>query len=481
MKKMKTTLATAAALAAASTQLFAQNTKEDTITFSLTEQGQASVSSSATANNAGTWFTQTTLKDGTVAGVGPTHYKTSSHKLTQVDILHSIGIVLHGSPSYYSAQAKLVLVQGELSGFFNITPDLAASAADTNIDTTPVEGFDGVFATDDGDADTSLAAGGNSLYAQLATGRHFAVVPSGSSTSGSATWGAYPPGHMQPWGQIYVKDPTKGTAECENVTYFFSLTVQECYDCFYMNSFISDANFSFVESKGNSGPPCCSLGSYMIGKGVDKYYLTLSFDNTENNPYLDPTKTDRYVGVTGLNPDANFGVNGGVDGISPDFLTFADSISSQLGRPSPYEMRFTLNGIVTYSWNLNLVNSGDVAPEFVGTATYPCTGYGYIGLICQLLTGSASFAERVVKTSTCCLGDDWYNSWYGIGAYADYNLKDDGQNFNAYLDYIDLPQATPLNVQASLTYHQGFDETYEPWYVESAEFLNGYYWSNSTE
>lgn len=186
MKKMKTTIAATIALAAcASTQLFAQpspNVKSDTITFSLTEQGQASVSTSASALNAGSWLTQNLNKDGSVAGVGPLHYKTTSKKLTQADIIHAIGIVLHGSAGYYSSQAKLVLVQGELSGFFNITPDLAASTADTNLyfgdslvkpKVTGTSSLDGTFTTGDTDTDTGLQSGLDSLYAQLATGRHF--------------------------------------------------------------------------------------------------------------------------------------------------------------------------------------------------------------------------------------------------------------------------------------------------------------------
>ena len=114
---MKKTLITAVALAAcAGTQLFAQNAKEDVITFALTGQAQTSVSDS-TANNQGGW----TLPLGTAA----TFYKTSSYKVATADILKAIGIVLHKSAGFYSSKAQLVLVQGELSGFFNLTEELA--------------------------------------------------------------------------------------------------------------------------------------------------------------------------------------------------------------------------------------------------------------------------------------------------------------------------------------------------------------------
>ena len=199
-------------------------------------------------------------------------------------------------------------------------------------------------------------------YARLATGRHFLPVPweSYANDAGTAfaTTGEYPPGHMQPWGQIYVKDAGHGTRRktrsCENVTFFFNMCVEECYDCFYLSSFISQADFQ--EKPGSqTGPPCCTSPGLLLGKGVDKYFLQLSFDNTVNNPFLNPaletnTITDDdtdveyfydYVGFTGLVPSV-----GVADGTTPDLLPYVDSIKSQLGRPSPYETRFTLDGIV---------------------------------------------------------------------------------------------------------------------------------------
>src|ERR1035441_4873675 len=75
MKKMKTTILTAVALAACvSTQLFAQN-KEDVITLSLTGQEQVSVSTSATVKNAGNWPD------------GPKYYKTGTTKVTDKDVI----------------------------------------------------------------------------------------------------------------------------------------------------------------------------------------------------------------------------------------------------------------------------------------------------------------------------------------------------------------------------------------------------------
>ena len=106
---MKRILITAFTLAAcAGTQLFAQNVKEDILTFNLTRAYQMSVSDSTSANNNGLWTAP------------PTVYKTGSTKLNTADILRAIGVVLYGNPNAYSSSAKLVLVQGELGGFFGL-------------------------------------------------------------------------------------------------------------------------------------------------------------------------------------------------------------------------------------------------------------------------------------------------------------------------------------------------------------------------
>jgi len=411
---MKKTLITAVALAAcAGTQLFAQNAKQDVIAFSLTRWAQLSVSTS-TAANAGNWSD------------GPTIYKTTSYKIATADVIQAIAIVLHGNAGYYGTRSQLVLVQGELGGFFGYP---YVGTLDNN-DTT------------DGD-NIRLATGRNSTYNPIT--------------------GAMPPGHNQPWGQIFVKtyDTTGKVILCENVSFFFALEVQECYDCFYLNSFISDTTFKFTQK---TGPPCCAGTSLTSGKGTDKYYMTLRFDNTINNPYLDrygeasiqavkadvviqksvagSTNTlvedttefyDQVGGVDGLYPpNGHFFVVGLVErdnGVNPDGLPYTDPIETGVHTPldaHPYDiytMRFALNGIVTYSWNLKFINSSDPFPDFLGSASMPVTGYGYVQKVCSLLSGSVTFSEGVVATTKCCLDEPWNNTgggqdggfWYGIG------------------------------------------------------------------
>jgi hypothetical protein len=523
MNKMKTTLATIAALAAcASTQLFAQNVKVDTITMALTVMQQVSVSTSATVANAGN-FSQ-----------GPKYYKTTTFKMTDKDILKAISFVMHTNASYYSSKATLQLVQGELGGFWNVNDAVAQSYADITdyidyalVGTFNEEGSDTTFydsgstgyddSTDGVVADypiifpdayvgvldsaennfhdfatavftgqridiadgVSADSNQGGAYARLDTGRHFLPVPWADSTTQTpyATTGEYPVGHMQPWGQIFVKDPAAPggyTAEnplCDNVTFFFCLAVEECYDCFYLSSYITDAQFSTkTTTPSQSGPPCCTVPSstLLLGRGVDKYYLSLSFDNTQANPYLNPSTElvaddnntiyyYNYVGHKGV--AASVGV---ADGLTPDLLRYSDPIKSGLGFPSPYEVRFTLNGIVTYTWNLQLLNTTDLAADFVGTAKYDANGYGFIHLVCSLLTGTATFTEKVVKDVGCCDDTPWYASWYGIGA--DYGPTGTYHGTEEGFGYFD-PQTSQFdaypyyNVVGGVTYSTNFSRT----------------------
>ncbi len=533
MKQMKTTIAAAIALAAcASTQLFAQNVKQDTMTFSLTLQGQASVSTSPTVINAGN-FSQ-----------GPLYYKTSSKRFTQVDLLKAIAYVMHNkNASFYSSQASLVLVQGELGGFWNIGDALAISYPDFEQYNPADNGLlngnfnqieDSTFFTwsQDGtdyiaqdvffpDADsisdpydyenetfsfldfsdrTSISDNVNENV-QLDTGRHFLPVPfsapPSSSESPLPTTGEYPVGHMQPWGQIYVKDPghkdSSGDPLCENVTFFFYLAVTECYDCFYLSSFISDATFKNINAS-QSGPPCCTAPGFLTGHGVDRYYLSLSFDNTIENEYLNPAWTTNdetldsgnyyyeYVGFTGVDVTSK-NISSPADGLTPDLLKYSDPIRSHLGVAIPYETRFTLNGIVTYTWNLVLVSPTDAAYDYVGNASFAANGFGFVGLVCDLITGSATFSERVVKDIGCCDDEPWWEAvsnsqfglsslssgWYGVGAdNGDGYFNPDFDEYNPYPYYNvvggesyetlyiqDLPDQdeSPLNPGPALTEH----------------------------
>jgi hypothetical protein len=273
------------------------------------------------------------------------------------------------------------------------------------------------------------------------------------------------------------------------VTYFFGITVQECYDCFYLNSFISDSTFTFKNIPGHqSGPPCCSVSStnVLLGAGKDRYYVTLSFDDTVNNPYLDNRNNGTntalaaniitspyYVGVPGISPDLS-----PVDGVLPDVSGYVNPITSKIGKPSPYEARFTLNGILTYTWNLKFINTADLYPDFVGSASYPVTGYGFIQLYCTLLTGTVNINETIAKASTCCPEetdatsddgslDDW---WFAVGTYNDALDTGvlDSLNSNLYFLWDGFVPQTPLNTGANLSYHANFNEDYTPWKTENS-------------
>ena len=457
---MKKTLTTVAALVAcAGTQLFAQNAKEDVITFSLTRYAQNSVSTSATSLNAGNWSDP------------PTVYKTATSRVTTTDVLKAIAIVLHQNAGYYDSRAQLVLVQGELGGFFGY-PYIAQ-------------------------LDTSSTTDGDNI--RFATGRNMTNNP---------TDGALPPGHNQPWGQIFVKESdAKGNVTlCENVSFFFAIRVQECYDCFYLNSFISDATFKFTEK---NGPPCCAGSAVTSGSGKDKYYMTLQFDNTLNNPYLNPfdyyypagTTNGWYIynsdefygavgGINGLYPPSIFGgktnsyligLRERDDGVNPDGLPYNESIKATVKTPIDahsydiYTLRFSLNGIMAYNWSLKFLNKTDAYPDFVGGGNLPVTGYGYAQKVCSLFSGTVLFNEKVVSTAKCCLDEPWFNLnggalggfWFGIGDFdkwADLSTGDPGDIENYFDTASDthLGDCVLVNSDLDLSFHPNFNKGYEP-------------------
>jgi len=417
MDNMRKTLIAALVIAGAAGQVVAQLVKEDTITLSLKGERQISVSNSKSVPNDGNWSSV------------PEYYKTESIKYGTSELLRSIDKVLKRG---YSSQAKLVLVQGELSGFFNIDKELEAVKEKAG-NNAPGPKFDA----------TTYTSTIKHLSVRLANGRHIANVPAPFVTAGS-----YPPGHFQPWGQIFVKDPVG--PKCDNVTHFFSISVEECYDCFYLNSFITDTTFTF-KAGTSSGPPCCTVPENLLGNGKDRYYMMLGFDNTTHNPFLNKTKPLYYQGVEGLTP---FGKGANVvDGITPDGITpYQDPIRANLGGYIAEVSRFTLNGIMTYTWSLKLLNKNDVAPDFLGTGKYEANGYGFFGLYCSLLTGSFTFSEKTVNAMNvfCCYNEPWNDSWFGIG----YNSK------VGKLGGI-TPTATPVNEKPSLTYHSQYDEDNE--------------------
>jgi len=444
---MKTTIATAVTLATCvSTQVFAQ-TKQDIITMALTGLHQNSVSTT-TGNDVGDWSQE------------PRYYKSTTDKVTDQSVIKFIGYVLHGNANYYSAKAHLVLVQGELSGFFGITPDLGLSTANYSFNGDE-DYLNGSFDSDDGDSSTAINNSTDSAFVTLDNGHHFLL---------NTISGQYPVGHLQPWGQIFIQDPglsdfSATDPDCENVTYFFAMTVEECYDCFYMNSFVSDATFT-IKSAAQSGPPCCGVGSTLLGSGKDRYYLTLSFDNTENNPYLFPGSSC-YANVLGIGPDSHPAGPIAGDGVVPDQINvnpYNDPIASLVGKNLPYEARFTLDGILTYTWSLKFINNTDIFPDFVGVGNYSASGYGFVGLFCQLFTGTATFSETIVKTA-CCTDENWYDDggWYGVGA--EYIGVEEGYETLYEYDFEGdfAPYYTPMNVSTSLTFHQNFDKVNYPW------------------
>ena len=137
-----------------------------------------------------------------------------------------------------------------------------------------------------------------------------------------------------------------------------------------------------------------------------------------------------------------------------------------------------------------MVNANDAGADFVGTGSYAANGYGFIGLVCSLITCSATFTEKVVKYSGCCLDQVWSQTdlntannytyeagWFGPGYNGEsgyFNPKDDQFNPYPYPNVVggvayapmykmDLPcqNESPWNPQAALTEHSWFSPQLE--------------------
>jgi hypothetical protein len=254
-------------------------------------------------------------------------WNTATAKVTSSTVIQSIGVVLGKT---FTGNAKLVVEDGNWSGF---------AANNTN--------------------------GVN--------------LPNGMNTGLGAA------GKQQPFAYIFLKDGTN----CINVSAFFAFQVRECYDCFYLNSFVTDSKYGFTTTtKITTIPglqPCCNTVTNITttingsGNGTDKYYFTLVFDNTINNANL------AAHGITGLAPRE--------DGITPDVAP------SGYVPTDPSVLRFTLNGILTYTWRVASI-SGSLAQ--IGSVSYSANGFGFIAKSCNLLSGTVSVSEAAVATKNCC-------------------------------------------------------------------------------
>ena len=56
-----------------------------------------------------------------------------------------------------------------------------------------------------------------------------------------------------------------------------------------------------------------------------------------------------------------------------------------------------------------------MAADYVGSASYSYNGYGFIKLVCSLITGTATFQEAIVKDIGCCDDIPWYQASLNSG------------------------------------------------------------------
>jgi hypothetical protein len=272
-------------------------------------------------------------------------WKTATAKVTSATVIQAIGATLGKT---FTASAKLVVEDGDWSGFSST----------------------------------------NGL-----------LLPNGYNAVDGSIVGSYSPtpptGKQQAFAYIFVRDGTN----CVNVSPFFTFQVRECYDCFYLNSFVTDSHFSTsTKTTTVPGPPCCNqittTSTTGSGSGVDKYYFTLSFDNTVNNTKL------ADAGIAGINPKE--------DGINPN-VTPSGYVATD-----PNILRFTLNGILTYSWTLATINAGSNAIQ-IGSVSYAASGYGFIAKTCNLVSGTVTVSEVSALATKCCSVAAGANTVYDWG------------------------------------------------------------------
>jgi hypothetical protein len=177
-------------------QAYAQKIKQTSLNFSLTRQYESSTN-----------FSSSKLQ-----------WRTKTAKISNASILSSISAVTGKS---FSSKALIVLAGGELGGFYGAWPDILGQTV-----VSLPNGFNRAV------IDADLVEVWETLWPaglwQPAMDRLYDVDQT-----------------LAPLAQVYVQD---GDA-CYNVSPLFYITVQECYDCFYLNSFVTDTTFTLGKQK----------------------------------------------------------------------------------------------------------------------------------------------------------------------------------------------------------------------------------------
>lgn len=290
---------------------------------------------------------------------------TKKDKITEKSIIQAIGHVLGHT---FSSKAQLIMEEGLLGGFQNPWSD-----------------------------DYSYP--------------HGLTFPRFNYVMGSAAQGVNQvdegddeiPGKFQPLGWIFIRDVAASLYTFVDVTPFFNVSVHECYDCFYLNSFITDTTLKFGEVQG---PPCCGDDSITSGKGTDKYYMCFEFDNTYMNPRVEDNDEFGLYSQGGewIRDLEATTIKTLEDGITPNSPAYIDRTMDTKS------LRFRVCGIMTYKWALK-------ESQFVGTGTLPASGYGFIKKVCSMLDGKVTVSEYIAgtKSKTPAPSDafetDWYDMW----------------------------------------------------------------------
>jgi len=305
-------------------------------------------------------------------------WKTKKDKITEKTIISALGAVLGHN---FTSKAQLTVEEGILGGFQNVDSE---------------DGFPPGI-----------------TYPQFTSAAGGARVGVNQVDAGDGPI----PGKYQPLGWIFVRDIVAGVYVFVDVTPFFNVSVHECYDCFYLNSFVTDTTFKFGQV---TGPPCCGSSSVTSGKGTDKYYMCFEFDNTVANPRVATGDTFGLYSAGGewLRDLEATMLDPAEDGITPNQAPIYQRFDQSV-------LRFRVCGIMTYKWTLK-------ESQFIGAATLPSYGYGFVKKVCSMIDGKITVAEYAASTKTKTpapsdafetdLEDMWHWQWRYLfyGDEADY-------------------------------------------------------------
>jgi hypothetical protein len=335
-------------VAGVASQAFAQHVKEATLNFSLTHQYQYLVTVNGSPSD--TDLSWTALVDGDC--LDTLKYTSKSKKITQKEIIKAIGFTLGGS---FTTKATLVL-----DNYDNI------------LRAPPYPRYPWWMP---GQEDEE-----GSTYPVWTHPEERVEWPDENYIRWS--WIMWLDDTFEYEANVWVKDPSNANSDwrCVNVTPFFEIEENYCFFCWDTMDRVTDGS---IQELGSSPVPCFENNTDcgLKGSGKTKWYWTIRFNNTQNNPFFyNDTWLYYWQDWLGFN-------------VNPPAL-------AAYGAAASYSMIWTIGGVVTYSWAYKALGSGEPI-DVIGSLSGNVLGYGATPF-CGVITGSVSMPEKIILATDCC-------------------------------------------------------------------------------